>query len=92
MGGWLRVHSWCAVSKSVGGFKGLTDIVLLVCSQQIFGADKERWPKVMGALKKGKVADGEVTLVLERKIWAGLDDPQPPGDKAPQAAEGQRNG
>jgi hypothetical protein len=34
----------------------------------VYGADKEKWPAVATALKRGLVADGEVTLVLERKM------------------------
>jgi hypothetical protein len=34
----------------------------------VYGADGQRWPKVATALKRGLVADGEVTLVLERRI------------------------
>lgn len=33
-----------------------------------FGADQQTWPKVAAALKRGLVADGDVTLVLERRI------------------------
>ena len=34
----------------------------------VFGADQQRWPDVATALKRGLVADGEVTLVLERQL------------------------
>jgi hypothetical protein len=34
----------------------------------VYGADNEKWPAVATALKRGLVADGEVTLVLERKV------------------------
>jgi hypothetical protein len=34
----------------------------------VYGADNEKWPAVATALKRGLVADGEVTLVLERKL------------------------
>lgn len=34
----------------------------------MYGADKQKWTKVMGALKKGDKADGGVTLVLERPL------------------------
>ena len=34
----------------------------------VFGADGQRWPKVAEALRRGLVADGEVTLVLERRL------------------------
>ncbi|KAH7616766.1 hypothetical protein NADE_001574 [Nannochloris sp. 'desiccata'] len=34
----------------------------------VYGADNEKWPAVATALTRGLVADGEVTLVLERKI------------------------
>lgn len=34
----------------------------------VYGADGQRWKAVMEALQKGLVADGEVTLVLERPL------------------------
>ena len=34
----------------------------------MFGADGQRWPVVSGALREGLVADGDVTLVLERAL------------------------
>ena len=34
----------------------------------VYGADGQRWPQIATALKRGLVADGEVTLVLERRI------------------------
>ena len=34
----------------------------------VYGADGERWPKVVAALRKGDIADGEVHLVLERQL------------------------
>eukprot|EP00887_Chlorella_sp_A99_P005104 scaffold25.g5104.t1 len=37
----------------------------------VFGADAQRWPEVATALRKGLVADGPVTLVLERPAPAG---------------------
>ena len=36
----------------------------------VYGADKEKWPAVATALRRGLLADGEVTLVLERKVVA----------------------
>lgn len=33
----------------------------------VYGADGQRWPQVATALKRGLVADGDVTLVLERR-------------------------
>jgi hypothetical protein len=33
----------------------------------VFGADGQRWPNVAAALQKGLAADGNVTLVLERR-------------------------
>ncbi len=36
--------------------------------QVVYGADGETWPAVMGALRKGDVSDGPVTLVLERRM------------------------
>jgi hypothetical protein len=37
----------------------------------LFGADNQKWEKVANALKQGLVADGPVTLVLERDLEAG---------------------
>ena len=34
----------------------------------VYGADGERWPKVITALRKGDVADGDVHLVFERQL------------------------
>ncbi|KXZ50094.1 hypothetical protein GPECTOR_18g70 [Gonium pectorale] len=33
----------------------------------VYGADKQSWSAICGALKKGEVKDGDVTLVLERR-------------------------
>jgi hypothetical protein len=37
----------------------------------VYGADGQGWASVTGALKKGDFKDGEVTLVLERRLPAG---------------------
>lgn len=34
----------------------------------VYGADGQRWPQIITALKKGLFADGPVTLVLERPL------------------------
>ena len=34
----------------------------------LFGADDQPWGKTIGALKSGLVADGAVTLILERDL------------------------
>lgn len=34
----------------------------------VFGADNQSWPKVINALKKGDREDGDVTIVVERRI------------------------
>lgn len=39
----------------------------------VFGADGQRWPAVAAALKKGLVADGDVTLVLERRLTSDAE-------------------
>jgi hypothetical protein len=36
----------------------------------LFGADDQPWGKTIGALKSGLVADGAVTLILERDLDA----------------------
>uniref|UniRef100_A0A7S3RAD1 Uncharacterized protein n=1 Tax=Dunaliella tertiolecta TaxID=3047 RepID=A0A7S3RAD1_DUNTE len=33
----------------------------------LYGADKQKWSSIRGALKKGDVKDGEVSLVVERR-------------------------
>lgn len=37
--------------------------------QVVYGADKQSWAKIRGALRKGEVKDGPVTLVLERRVY-----------------------
>ena len=37
----------------------------------VFGADNQSWGNVMGAMKRGVVADGPVTLILERRRLRG---------------------
>jgi hypothetical protein len=37
----------------------------------VYGADGQGWNSVSGALRKGIVRDGEVTLVLERRLSGG---------------------
>lgn len=39
-----------------------------------YGADGQRWPQVIAALQKGLVADGPVTLVLERRVSPGAGE------------------
>lgn len=34
----------------------------------MYGADRQSWSSVRGALRKGEAKDGAVTLVLERRI------------------------
>ncbi len=34
----------------------------------LYGTDRQRWPEVAAALKRGLAADGEATLVLERRV------------------------
>lgn len=38
--------------------------------QVVYGADKQTWASIRGALRKGDKADGAVTLVLERRCEA----------------------
>ncbi|GLC39054.1 hypothetical protein PLESTF_000515100 [Pleodorina starrii] len=40
----------------------------------VYGADKQSWSAICGAMKKGEAKDGDVTLVLERRR------PRPPKD------------
>ena len=39
----------------------------------LYGADKQKWPQVMGALKKGDRSDGHVTLIVERRLEGTID-------------------
>ena len=41
----------------------------------LYGADGQKWPQVVAALKRGSVADGPVTLILERRAAANSDEP-----------------
>jgi hypothetical protein len=34
----------------------------------LYGADNQSWASVSGALRKGEAKDGEVTLILERRV------------------------
>ena len=34
----------------------------------MYGADKQKWPQVMGALRKGDKSDGHVTMIIERRV------------------------
>lgn len=52
----------------------------------LFGADDQPWGKTIGALKSGLVADGPVTLILERdrdaaRAEAWTPEPTPPGEE-----------
>ena len=39
----------------------------------MYGADKQKWPQVMGALRKGDKSDGHVIMVIERRVDRGGD-------------------
>ena len=39
----------------------------------MYGADKQKWPQVMGALRKGDKSDGHVTMVVERRLDRQVD-------------------
>ena len=39
----------------------------------LYGADKQKWPQVMGALRKGDRSDGHVTLIVERRLEGTAD-------------------
>lgn len=38
------------------------------CLQVVYGADKQSWSGIRTALRKGEAKDGDVTLILERRI------------------------
>ena len=40
----------------------------------MYGTEGQKWPDVMGALKRNKRSDGKVTLLLERLVWADDED------------------
>ncbi|EFJ42115.1 hypothetical protein VOLCADRAFT_119533 [Volvox carteri f. nagariensis] len=40
---------------------------LFLITQVVYGADKQSWSSICGALKRGEARDGDVTLVLERR-------------------------
>ena len=44
------------------------DVHAQVRTRVVYGADGERWPKVMAALRKGDIADGDVHLIFERQL------------------------
>ena len=59
----------------------------------LFGADDQPWGKTIGALKSGLVADGPVTLILERdrdaaraEAWTPEPTPPPEVEKKKSAA------
>ncbi|KAG2427599.1 hypothetical protein HXX76_012253 [Chlamydomonas incerta] len=67
----------------------------------VYGADRQVWSSVCGALKKGEVKDGEVTLVLERRrprklggpggqVAAGADAGEGADGEGAEGAAGQR--
>ncbi len=39
----------------------------------MYGADKQKWLQVMGALRKGDKSDGHVTMVVERRVDRQVD-------------------
>ncbi len=38
-----------------------------------YGADKQKWAQVMGALRKGDKSDGHVTMIVERRLKRSKD-------------------
>lgn len=39
----------------------------------LYGADKQKWMQVIGALKKGDKSDGHVTMIVERQLTRSKD-------------------
>ena len=47
----------------------------------LYGADKQKWPQVMGALRKGDRSDGHVTLIVEKRLEGAADSDAGPMTK-----------
>lgn len=58
----------CTATNFVYPIKSLFGATPPVRTLVVYGADKQRWPKVISALRKGLVSDGEVHLVFERAV------------------------
>ncbi|KAL3158397.1 hypothetical protein ABBQ38_010634 [Trebouxia sp. C0009 RCD-2024] len=57
----------CTCTNLVYPTKSLLGVQAPVRTIVMYGADNQRWPKVIAALKAGARSDGDVTLVLERQ-------------------------
>lgn len=57
----------CTCTNLVYATRSLLGVKAPVRTIVVYGADNQKWPKVLAALKAGSRSDGEVTLVLERQ-------------------------
>lgn len=57
----------CTCTNLVYATKSLLGVQAPIRTIVLYGADNQKWPKVMAALKAGTRSDGDVTLVLERQ-------------------------
>ncbi|GFR48679.1 hypothetical protein Agub_g10634, partial [Astrephomene gubernaculifera] len=53
----------------------------------VYGADKQSWTSICGALKKGEARDGDVTLVLERRRPRESQEQEQQGHQQPSALD-----
>ncbi|DBB17857.1 TPA: hypothetical protein ACH3X3_002875 [Trebouxia sp. C0006] len=57
----------CTCTNLVYATRSLLGVKAPVRTIVVYGADNQKWPKVLAALKAGSRSDGEVTLVFERQ-------------------------
>ena len=72
-------------AQLLGDLSGTKRVVVL------FGADDQPWGKTIGALKNGLIADGPVTLILERDLdpaRAAAWTPEPTPEPTPELRRG----
>eukprot|EP00854_Cymbomonas_tetramitiformis_P031884 gene31884-40240_t len=72
------MESFSMFQAIVGDLTGTVRRVVL------YGADNQRWASVQNALRQGRIADGEVSLILERPLDASPAvkwEPEAPAEK-----------
>ncbi|DBA87741.1 TPA: hypothetical protein ACH3X1_004742 [Trebouxia sp. C0004] len=57
----------CTCTNLVYATRSLLGVKAPVRTIVVYGADNQKWPKVLAALKAGFRSDGEVTLIFERQ-------------------------